>query len=164
MLLSGLVQLLEGCDATRVDIHTIPVLEKSEEVHSARGGEGTEENISPFRFTPHTIRVDKDDEFFEDGDVHRHLYLQDLVTTLVDETQAPHVSEFRCHIAGCKQLFDTLEGYEHHYNSLHRHVCSNCKRSFPSNHLLDIHILEWHDSLFQVMAEKQCMDIMFLLQ
>lgn len=67
------------------------------------------------------------------------------------------VSEFQCHIAGCKQLFDTLEGYEHHYNTLHRHVCSSCKRCFPSNRLLDIHILEWHDSLFQVMAERECM-------
>lgn len=67
------------------------------------------------------------------------------------------ISEFQCHIAGCKQLFDTVEGYEHHYNSLHRHVCSSCKRSFPSNRLLDIHILEWHDSLFQVMAERECM-------
>lgn len=67
------------------------------------------------------------------------------------------ISEFRCHIAGCKQFFDTLEGYEHHYNALHRNVCSICKRCFPSNRLLDVHILEWHDSLFQIMAEKQCM-------
>uniref|UniRef100_A0A8C0E6J9 Zinc finger protein 511 n=1 Tax=Bubo bubo TaxID=30461 RepID=A0A8C0E6J9_BUBBB len=62
-----------------------------------------------------------------------------------------------CHISGCCQVFDTLEGYEHHYNTLHRNVCSFCKRSFPSGHLLDIHILEWHDSLFQIMAEKQNM-------
>uniref|UniRef100_U3J3D5 Zinc finger protein 511 n=1 Tax=Anas platyrhynchos platyrhynchos TaxID=8840 RepID=U3J3D5_ANAPP len=70
---------------------------------------------------------------------------------------APQVSEFCCHISGCSQVFDTLEGYEHHYNTLHRNVCSFCKRSFPSGHLLDIHILEWHDSLFQIMAEKQNM-------
>ncbi|NXJ68565.1 ZN511 protein, partial [Rostratula benghalensis] len=67
------------------------------------------------------------------------------------------VSEFSCHISGCCQVFDTLEGYEHHYNTLHRNVCSFCKRSFPSGHLLDIHILEWHDSLFQIMAEKENM-------
>uniref|UniRef100_A0A663DV15 Zinc finger protein 511 n=1 Tax=Aquila chrysaetos chrysaetos TaxID=223781 RepID=A0A663DV15_AQUCH len=75
------------------------------------------------------------------------------------ETQVSEagVSEFSCHISGCCQVFDTLEGYEHHYNTLHRNVCSFCKRSFPSGHLLDIHILEWHDSLFQIMAEKQNM-------
>ncbi|XP_072197006.1 zinc finger protein 511 isoform X2 [Excalfactoria chinensis] len=55
------------------------------------------------------------------------------------------------------EVFDTLEGYEHHYNVLHRNVCSFCRRSFPSGHLLDIHISEWHDSLFQIMAEKQNM-------
>lgn len=67
------------------------------------------------------------------------------------------MSEFYCHISGCSQVFDTLEGYEHHYNALHRNVCSFCRRSFPSGHLLDIHISEWHDSLFQIMAEKQNM-------
>ena len=65
MLQSRLVQLLNGCDAARIEIHTIPVLEKSEEIQSVSGGEGAEGNTSPFRFTPHTIRLDKDDEFFE---------------------------------------------------------------------------------------------------
>ncbi|KAG8126730.1 hypothetical protein E2320_021807 [Naja naja] len=55
------------------------------------------------------------------------------------------------------EVFNTLESYEHHYNMLHRNVCSSCKRAFPSTHLLDVHILEWHDSLFQIMAEKQNM-------
>uniref|UniRef100_A0A8B9KSE9 Zinc finger protein 511 n=1 Tax=Astyanax mexicanus TaxID=7994 RepID=A0A8B9KSE9_ASTMX len=161
MLHSSLLELLEGSDPTQINIRTVPVLERSELQPGRRGGggEGAEEADCPFRFSPHSLHLHTDHELFEDGDVHRHLYLQDLVTTLqaTDEPQAPHVSEFRCHITSCKQLFDTLEGYEHHYNSLHRHVCSNCKRSFPSNHLLDIHIQEWHDSLFQVMAEKQCM-------
>ncbi|XP_058019158.1 zinc finger protein 511 isoform X2 [Ahaetulla prasina] len=66
-------------------------------------------------------------------------------------------SEFSCQIGGCSQVFNTLESFEHHYNMLHRNVCSSCKRAFPSTHLLDVHILEWHDSLFQIMAEKQNM-------
>ncbi|XP_010084538.1 PREDICTED: zinc finger protein 511, partial [Pterocles gutturalis] len=92
-----------------------------------------------------------------DGDVHRHLYLQGVLTSLAEVAERPKVSEFTCHISGCCQVFDTLDSYEHHYNTLHRNVCSFCKRSFPSGHLLDIHILEWHDSLFQIMAEKQNM-------
>ncbi|XP_062850926.1 zinc finger protein 511 [Trichomycterus rosablanca] len=160
MLQCPLIQLLVGCNKQKIDVHTVPVVEncneqKCEQIVSA--GHGPEENISPFTFTAQRIRIDKDDEMFEDGDVHRHLYLQDLATTPTDDSSAAIISEFQCHIAGCKQLFDTLEGYEHHYNLLHRHVCSSCKRSFPSNQLLDIHILEWHDTLFQVMAEKQCM-------
>lgn len=65
--------------------------------------------------------------------------------------------EFTCQVAGCCQVFDSLEDYEHHYHTLHRNVCSFCRRAFPSVHLLDIHILEWHDSLFQVLSERQDM-------
>lgn len=54
-------------------------------------------------------------------------------------------------------MFDTLESYEHHYHTLHRNVCSFCRRAFPSVHLLDTHILEWHDSLFQILSERQDM-------
>ncbi|NXA42391.1 ZN511 protein, partial [Eudromia elegans] len=93
----------------------------------------------------------------QDGDVHRHLYLQDVLTSVSEVAERPKVSEFGCHVPGCCQLFDTLQGYEHHYNALHRNVCSSCKRSFPSGRLLDIHLSEWHDSLFQVLAEKQNM-------
>lgn len=67
------------------------------------------------------------------------------------------VPEFTCQVAGCCQVFDTLEDYEHHYHTLHRNMCSFCKRAFPSGHLLDIHILEWHDSLFQILSERQDM-------
>lgn len=65
--------------------------------------------------------------------------------------------EFTCQVAGCCQAFDALEDYEHHYHTLHGNVCSSCKRAFPSGHLLDTHILEWHDSLFQILAERQDM-------
>ncbi|KAF3828044.1 hypothetical protein GH733_001279 [Mirounga leonina] len=67
------------------------------------------------------------------------------------------VPEFTCQVAGCCQVFDSLEDYEHHYHTLHRNVCSFCRRAFPSVHLLDIHILEWHDSLFQILSERQDM-------
>lgn len=67
------------------------------------------------------------------------------------------VSEFACHITGCCAVFNTLEEFEHHYNSLHRHMCCSCRRSFPTARLLDIHIQEWHDSLFTILAEKQDM-------
>ncbi|GCC37652.1 hypothetical protein chiPu_0016157 [Chiloscyllium punctatum] len=124
------------------------------------GGDGaareSELGPSPFTFRSRRIFLQKEDEFFEDGDVHRHLYLQNSITS-VGEVERPKVSEFCCQIAGCSQLFDALENYEHHYNTFHRNVCSSCKRSFPSSHLLDIHILEWHDSFFQILAAKQNM-------
>ncbi|XP_063814701.1 zinc finger protein 511 [Pseudophryne corroboree] len=113
---------------------------------------------SPMAVTaPRRVCYTREHDFLEDGDVHRHLYLQDVLTSIGKVEERPKLSEFQCQMAGCAQLFDTLECYEHHYNTLHRNVCSTCKRSFPSARLLDIHILEWHDSLFQIMAEKSNM-------
>ncbi|KAG8434941.1 hypothetical protein GDO86_013053 [Hymenochirus boettgeri] len=106
------------------------------------------------RFLPQLIPMTREHDFFEDGDVHRHLYIQDLLTSIGEVTERSKLSEFCCQTAGCTHVFDTLESYEHHYNTMHSNVCSTCKRSFPTARLLDIHILEWHDSLFQIMAEK----------
>uniref|UniRef100_A0A4W5K977 C2H2-type domain-containing protein n=1 Tax=Hucho hucho TaxID=62062 RepID=A0A4W5K977_9TELE len=110
-----------------------------------------------FTFIPHQILLNKDHEFFEDGDIHRHLYLQNLSTCPVYDSPTARQCEFRCHISGCSQVFSTVEEYEHHYNTLHRHMCSSCQRSLPSARLLDIHIQEWHDSLFSILAERQDM-------
>ncbi|TRY55405.1 hypothetical protein DNTS_034420 [Danionella cerebrum] len=128
MLQPELMELL-GSATPMLIVEKIPVSEDGEFKSQLLQHKGEETENSPFEFSPQRLPFAAEDDFFE----------------------------FRCHIAGCRQLFDTLEGYEHHYNSLHRNVCSNCKRSFPSNRLLEIHILEWHDSLFQVLAEKQCM-------
>ncbi len=57
----------------------------------------------------------------------------------------------------CKISCASLCRYEAHYNTVHRNVCSECRRTFPTNHLLEIHILEWHDSMFQLLADKQNM-------
>ncbi|XP_038599884.1 zinc finger protein 511 [Tachyglossus aculeatus] len=120
-------------------------------------GFGAGARTGPFRFAPRRLRFPRHHPIFEDGDVQRHLYLQDVITQVGEVIERPKVSEFSCPAAGCCQVFDTLEGYEHHYNTLHRNVCSFCKRSFPSGHLLDTHILEWHDALFQILSEKQNM-------
>lgn len=64
---TNLIQLLVGCDAQRIDIHSVPVVKNSSDVYSqqfAKRGDGLEENSSPFNFTPRTIRLDKDEEFF----------------------------------------------------------------------------------------------------
>uniref|UniRef100_A0A8I4A2W8 Zinc finger protein 511 n=1 Tax=Callithrix jacchus TaxID=9483 RepID=A0A8I4A2W8_CALJA len=98
-----------------------------------------------------------DAHFLQDGDVQRHLYLQDVLLQVADVPEKPRVPAFTCQVAGCCQVFDALDDYEHHYHTLHRNVCSFCKRAFPSGHLLDAHILEWHDSLFQILSERQDM-------
>uniref|UniRef100_UPI0037E9213F zinc finger protein 511 isoform X2 n=1 Tax=Semicossyphus pulcher TaxID=241346 RepID=UPI0037E9213F len=148
MLQPDLVQLVtEG----HVLVKSCPTGSTQEPRHS----EAEEEN--PFGFTPQLIRLHKDHELFEDGDIQRHMYLQDLYISEADDKPTVSVSEFACHISGCSAVFSTLEEYEHHYNSLHRHVCCSCRRSLPSARLLDIHIQEWHDSLFTILAQRQDM-------
>ncbi|XP_010868502.1 zinc finger protein 511 [Esox lucius] len=162
MLQPELIQLLTVNDLVDTSIDTIPKLPVG---FSPKGSlfcsftsHNTEEGEKiPFTFTPHQILLHKDHEFFEDGDIQRHLYLQNLSTYSADDLPNARPCEFRCHISGCSQVFNCVEGYEHHYNTLHRHVCSSCQKSLPSTRLLDIHIQEWHDSLFSILAERQDM-------
>ncbi|XP_007546157.1 zinc finger protein 511 [Poecilia formosa] len=128
-----------------------------DEEEGFRGAAEQQVEGNPFTFSPQLLRLHRDHELFEDGDVFRHMYLQDLFISEAEEQPAPSVSEFGCHISGCRAVFSTLHEYEHHYNSLHRHVCCSCRRSLPSARLLDIHIQEWHDSLFTILAQKQDM-------
>ncbi|KAK2921932.1 zinc finger protein 511 isoform X1 [Channa argus] len=129
----------------------------SRDAQEQRQSESEEMNPFPFSFSPQLIHLHKDHELFEDGDIQRHMYLQDLYMSEANDKPTLSVSEFACHISGCSAVFSTLEEYEHHYNSLHRHVCSSCRRSLPSAWLLDIHIQEWHDSLFAILARSQDM-------
>jgi len=44
-----------------------------------------------------------------------------------------------------------------HYNTLHRYVCSACRRCFPTQHLLDLHLAEWHDAMFELKSASEKM-------
>ncbi|KAE8591498.1 hypothetical protein XENTR_v10018470 [Xenopus tropicalis] len=100
------------------------------------------------------IRFKRQHEFFEDGDLSRHFYIRDVLTSIGKVKETSKLSLFCCQTAGCSHVFDTLESYEHHYNTMHRNVCTTCKHFFPTARLLDIHIFECHNSIFEIMAGK----------
>ncbi|XP_071248715.1 zinc finger protein 511 isoform X3 [Salvelinus alpinus] len=159
MLPPELIQLLTASDLVDLRIDAIPKLQvgfRPGSLFSSFTSQDGEAKLT-FTYIPHQILLNKDHEFFEDGDIHRHLYLQNLSTCPAYDSPTARQCGFRCHISGCSQVFSTVEDYEHHYNTLHRHVCSSCQRSLPSARLLDIHIQEWHDSLFSILAERQDM-------
>ncbi|XP_063604102.1 zinc finger protein 511-like [Penaeus indicus] len=67
------------------------------------------------------------------------------------------VGVIKCSAPRCNKMFDTVAEHAAHQRACHNYVCSLCKQSFPSHHLLDLHLLEVHDSLFQLMAERRPM-------
>lgn len=50
--------------------------------------------------------------------------------------------------------FRTYAEYEAHYNKFHTNRCLECRKNFPSEHLLGIHIEECHDPLIVVRRDK----------
>ena len=77
--------------------------------------------------------------------------------TLEDIEEFLHVDygEFSCQVPGCRESFTQLHESETHYNAVHRHSCSVCRKSLPSPHLLELHLQETHDSFFSVMSERK---------
>ena len=74
-----------------------------------------------------------------------------------DEEEYLHedYAPFQCLAPGCQATFTQLLDSEAHYATKHRHSCSVCNKSLPSNHFLEIHIMENHDSFFQVRNQAQ---------
>lgn len=50
--------------------------------------------------------------------------------------------------------FKTYGEYEAHYNKAHTNRCVECRRNFPSEHLLGVHIEDCHDAIVAVLREK----------
>lgn len=44
-----------------------------------------------------------------------------------------------------------------HYSIQHRYQCGQCRLSFPTQHLLDIHLVECHDVAFQFISKQFAM-------
>ncbi|QYT01150.1 C2H2-type domain-containing protein [Trichoderma simmonsii] len=50
--------------------------------------------------------------------------------------------------------FRLYSDYETHYHNFHTNRCIECRKNFPTDHLLSIHIEECHDPLARVAREK----------
>ncbi|KAM7213358.1 zinc finger domain containing protein [Rhypophila decipiens] len=62
----------------------------------------------------------------------------------------------KCSLPGHKypQTFGTYDEYEAHYIRSHSNRCRQCRKNFPSEHLLGLHIEELHDSFVAVKRER----------
>lgn len=78
--------------------------------------------------------------------------------TVVNEIQEylplPNENGVFCGVPGCEDTFKDVDSYQAHIYNIHRYLCSVCRRCLPTAHLLDLHILECHDSYFITRAER----------
>ncbi|RFU35843.1 hypothetical protein B7463_g452, partial [Scytalidium lignicola] len=51
-------------------------------------------------------------------------------------------------------IFTSYEEHEVHYNKFHVNRCVECRKNFPTNHFLNLHIEEYHDPLILVKRER----------
>lgn len=102
-------------------------------------------------------RLDPGSVLFEEGDSYCRCLQKCLPADEKDADLMTGYKEFPCGMSHCHQVFDSLLRYEAHYNSSHRHVCQTCGRVYPTSHLLEVHVLETHDVMFTMLAQKQCM-------
>ena len=69
----------------------------------------------------------------------------------------PNISpEMTCSLPGHTPglTFASYKDYESHYIKAHTNRCLDCRKSFPSTHILDLHINEFHNALTELKREK----------
>ncbi|XP_076438203.1 uncharacterized protein LOC143277306 isoform X2 [Babylonia areolata] len=116
----------------------------------------------PWTWRPVKRRMLPGCEFFRDGDTAMQV-ARKLIPLENHDGDAQKsdgdscVATVPCSVLGCSQTFTSLLRYENHYKSVHRHSCVSCQRTFPSAHLLDVHLQENHDPLFAILSARQPM-------
>ncbi|KAF9109190.1 hypothetical protein BGX27_007885 [Mortierella sp. AM989] len=108
----------------------------------------------------------QDDPFFQEG-LYEYkaawLRLEDENAYIPDMTEAEgaeaHIRLTQpqaCHYDRChgERTFSNAAAYEHHYETNHRHCCQNCKKSFPGEKWLGLHIHEIHDVMVKIKRER----------
>jgi hypothetical protein len=70
--------------------------------------------------------------------------------------QARPATEMQCSLPPHRQTlsFATYDDYEIHYNKTHVNRCMECRKNFPTEHFLNLHIEENHDALVSVKRER----------
>ncbi|KAK3813865.1 MAG: hypothetical protein J3R72DRAFT_348610, partial [Linnemannia gamsii] len=61
-----------------------------------------------------------------------------------------------CHYGSChgERTFSSTAVYEHHFDTNHRHICQTCRKAFPGEKWLVLHIREIHDVLVRIQRER----------
>lgn len=73
-----------------------------------------------------------------------------------DDSHSDSTSDIKCSLPGHGPglPFATYQDYESHYHKAHSNRCLDCRKNFPSSHILNLHIREFHDALTELQKEK----------
>ncbi|KAG8197953.1 hypothetical protein JTE90_020328 [Oedothorax gibbosus] len=106
-------------------------------------------------FKSKTILYSLKSDFFRTRNALCKTGEQQYAIDIEDEVESyNNLPEFPCGEKGCKLLFTAIHDYEVHFRSVHSLVCSQCKRSFPTYNMLDVHIKEKHDSYHEAAKDR----------
>ena len=69
---------------------------------------------------------------------------------------APRKTAMKCSLPPHLEtlLFSTFEEFEVHYAKAHANRCPECRKNFPTEHFLELHIEENHDPLVEAKRAK----------
>ena len=107
-----------------------------------------EESMPSLQFSPKEHRCDEDESDEEE---------KGFIERLLKKREEINEESFVCGIDGCEEVFYSEKDYENHYESRHHFKCRKCERILLSEHLLTMHVLEEHDTLFKLMSQRQPM-------
>ncbi|KAI0128794.1 hypothetical protein BJ170DRAFT_579519 [Xylariales sp. AK1849] len=80
--------------------------------------------------------------------------ITELDESAIDDTALS--TAMKCSLPGHKEAlaFNSYPDFEAHYSKVHSNRCNECKKNFPSQHLLSVHIEDIHDAFAAVLREK----------
>ena len=100
---------------------------------------------------------DSQKETYSDS-IPRHTYkITELDAAIFDDSEGEESGvAMRCFLPPHKEplTFNSYDEYDAHYQSFHTNRCLECRKNFPSEHLLGVHIEEWHDPLVVIKRDR----------
>lgn len=74
----------------------------------------------------------------------------------LDQENGESSTVMRCSLPGHHRTLSFLsyDDYEVHYKKSHMNRCLECRKNFPSEHFLNLHIEENHDALVSVRKDR----------
>lgn len=83
---------------------------------------------------------------------------------LDSESGEGQATEMRCSLPPHRGTvtFASYEEYDVHYAKMHMNRCVECRKNFPTEHFLNLHIMENHDAMVSVLRERGEKTVRFL--